>query len=148
MIISVGIRDASKKMKKERSVLTEKASSRMMVRDIVRVMKREGLAFIHLIFVPINIMALEIHSVSMINGTLKVSTVREALREMEVPIGENRCVDIIKVRMGRIIYEASHDWAMIRTTIGRISAIMGDVRGAASATPTLLRLISLNWKVR
>ncbi|MDA8029990.1 MAG: hypothetical protein MPJ22_00140 [Pirellulales bacterium] len=98
----MGINDASKKIKKERSVLTEKAKSRMMVSDIVRVRKREGLAFIHLIFLPTSIIAFEIHSVSMISGTLNASMVREAFRGMEVPIGENRCVDEINIRIGII----------------------------------------------
>lgn len=72
----MGIRDASKKMKKESRVLAEKAKIRMMVRDSVRDRKSEGSAFIHLIFVLIITMAVEIHSVSMISGTLNVSMVK------------------------------------------------------------------------
>lgn len=77
-------------MKKESRALAEKAKIRMMVRDNVRDRKSEGSVFIHLIFVLIITMAVEIHRVSMISGVLKASMVKWVFRGMAVLSGEKR----------------------------------------------------------
>lgn len=60
------------------------------MRDNVRVRKSDGLAFIHLIFVPISIMMLEIHRVNIISEILSVSIVNMLLSGMVDLNGENR----------------------------------------------------------